>query len=63
MHELLVAFAFVTMVACPAIVALLPQSDVEENPEPVAAPWRSPSSQLGFTCRSPVLLSTFVQNP
>jgi len=27
------------MVACPAIVALLPQSDVEENPEPVAAPW------------------------
>jgi hypothetical protein len=39
MHELLVAFAFVTMVACPAIVALLPQSDVEENPEPVAAPW------------------------
>lgn len=39
MHELLVAFALVTMVACPAIVALIPQSEVEENPEPATAEW------------------------
>jgi hypothetical protein len=31
MHLLFVAFAFVTMVACPAIVAIMPQSKVEEE--------------------------------
>jgi hypothetical protein len=36
MHQLIVAFAFVTMVACPAIVALFPQSEAEENSDPVA---------------------------
>jgi hypothetical protein len=31
MHQLIVAFAFVTMVACPAIVAIMPQSKTEEE--------------------------------
>jgi hypothetical protein len=39
MHELLVAFALFTMVACLATVALIPQSEVEENPEPATAAW------------------------
>ncbi len=36
MHQFIVAFAFVTMVACPAIVALLPLSEAEENSDPLA---------------------------
>jgi len=31
MHQLFVALAFVTLVACPAIVAIMPQSRVEEE--------------------------------
>ena len=31
MHSLLVALAFVAMVACPAIVAAMPQNDTEEE--------------------------------
>jgi hypothetical protein len=31
MHEILVALAFVAMVACPAIVAALPQKDIEHD--------------------------------
>ena len=30
MHDILIALAFVAMVACPAIVAALPQREVEE---------------------------------
>lgn len=33
MHELLVALAFVAMVACPAIVAALPQRELDEEVE------------------------------
>jgi hypothetical protein len=33
MHELLVALAFVAMVACPAIVAALPQRELEDEAE------------------------------
>ncbi len=33
MHEILVALAFVAMVACPAIVAALPQNDTEDDAE------------------------------
>jgi hypothetical protein len=31
MHEILVALAFVAMVACPAIVAALPQKETEHD--------------------------------
>lgn len=33
MHDILVALAFVAMVACPAIVAALPQRDLDEELE------------------------------
>jgi hypothetical protein len=33
MHDILVALAFVAMVACPAIVAALPQRDIDEELE------------------------------
>ena len=33
MHEILVALAFVAMVACSAIVAALPQKDIEDDAE------------------------------
>jgi hypothetical protein len=31
MHDILVALAFVAMVACPAIVAALPQNEIEKD--------------------------------
>lgn len=31
MHDILVALAFVAMVACPAIVAAMPQREMEEE--------------------------------
>jgi hypothetical protein len=31
MHDILIALAFVAMVACPAIVASLPQSKIEDD--------------------------------
>jgi hypothetical protein len=31
MHEILVALAFVAMVACPAIVASMPQGDMDDD--------------------------------
>lgn len=33
MHDILVALAFVAMVACPAIVAALPQREIDEEVE------------------------------
>jgi hypothetical protein len=30
MHDILIALAFVAMVACPAIVAALPQREIED---------------------------------
>jgi len=34
MHEIIVAVAFVFFVACPALVAMLPQKDLEEDSRP-----------------------------
>jgi hypothetical protein len=34
MHEVLIAIAFVFFVACPAIVAILPQRELEDEPLP-----------------------------
>jgi hypothetical protein len=31
MHDVLVALAFVAMVACPAIVAAIPKNDIDED--------------------------------
>jgi hypothetical protein len=31
MHDILVALAFVAMVACPAIVASMPQREIEDE--------------------------------
>lgn len=31
MHDVLIALAFVAMVACPAIVAAIPKSDSEDD--------------------------------
>jgi hypothetical protein len=31
MHDILVALAFVAMVACPAIVACLPQKEIKDD--------------------------------
>lgn len=31
MHDILVALAFVAMVACPAIVASMPQREIEDD--------------------------------
>jgi hypothetical protein len=31
MHDILVALAFVAMVACPALVAAMPQREIEED--------------------------------
>lgn len=31
MHEILVALAFVAMVACPAIVASMPQTEIDDQ--------------------------------
>jgi len=31
MHDVLVALAFVAMVACPAIVAAMPQKQIEDD--------------------------------
>jgi len=33
MHDILVALAFVAMVACPAIVAALPQREIDDEVE------------------------------
>jgi hypothetical protein len=31
MHDILIALAFVAMVACPAIVAAMPQREIEDE--------------------------------
>ena len=33
MHDILVALAFVAMVACPAIIAAFPQREIDEEKE------------------------------
>jgi len=48
MHDLFVALAFVAMVACPAVVAAMPQREAEKKPK--ALPQRSRSESSLFTC-------------
>jgi hypothetical protein len=31
MHDILIALAFVAMVACPAIIAAMPQSEIKDE--------------------------------